>query len=151
MLGGKHYLLVLQVMQLLKLLNKLHHKQLQMLLMLLITQPLVQLKIQEQPILAQMEHQEQQEAVRQAEEGLQEVLHLAIRQDRRQQVETPRMGVVDRIRAIILQVQITLLGMEQAAMIIRQEDRKEIRKVTQKKALLEDRLKKLKKKKRRKK
>ena len=92
-----------------------------------------------------MEQQEQQdrlqqEAVQQAEEGLQEVLHLAVRQDRRQQVETPRMGIVDRIRAIILQVQITLLGMELAAMIIRQEDPAVRKEVAQKKGRLENRL-----------
>ena len=91
-----------------------------------------ELKIQEQLILIQMEQQDQLQ---------QEVI---------QQEETHRMGLLDRLRLVInrvriaiLQVQIILQGMEQTAMIIRQEDQKVRREAAQKKTHLEDRLKKV--------
>ena len=72
-----------------------------------------------------------------AEEGIQEVLRAMTPQGR------PQMGIIARIKAVILQVQITLLGMEIVAMTVRQEDPTKVREVKVKKALLTNRLKNL--------
>ena len=82
---------------------------------------------------------EEQTLEEQALEGIQEVLQIT-----HQDQETPRLGIIARIRAVILQVQITLQGMEIAAMVIRQEDPATIKEAKIRKTRLVNRLKSLK-------
>ena len=69
------------------------------------------------------------------EETLQEIAHL--------EGVTIRLGIIAQIQVIILQIQITLLGMEIAAMIVRQETKEEIQVKTRAKAMKMSRLKKV--------